>query len=139
MSRAAFFDALVNDSSLNDLGINDNTVFHNYSSEERPVDDGPFIILRWGEQARPLWQEVKAPVALRLWVHWPIQKTNDFTKLIKILDQIDSVVSNIRDVPGEDDYTLSFVQIGDRSIDLVDDGFDTITKNAGYELFSVQS
>jgi hypothetical protein len=137
MSRAAFYHALVNDLELvHTWGIKRGTVFHNYSSEERPCNTGPFIILRWTGQDRPRWQKVKAPDLVTVWVHWPIELSNDYFKLVRILDRIDEVVADLRDVPGSDGYILSFVQIGGRSGDFVDDGFGTITKNGVYEVFS---
>jgi hypothetical protein len=140
MSRAAFHDALCNDSELNSFGLDDDSIFHNWSSEELPREDGPFIILRWGRTPAPMFNgEVKGPESVRVWVHWPIKLTNDFFKIINILDAVDRVVKELRDVAGVDGYTLSFVTIGDRSEDFTDDGFGTITKNAEYQLFSVKS
>jgi hypothetical protein len=139
MSRAAFYDTLVTDPVLNGYGINEDTVFHSYANEERPSDVGPFIILRWGDRDRPQWVGVNSFERLTLWVHWPKELTVDYNKLIKILDQIDNIVTDLRDKAGEDGYTLSFVQVGGRSGDFLDDGFGTITKYAGYEVFSRQS
>ena len=137
MSRVAFQQCLVADPILNAMGLNDNTIFHNWSSEERPSNTTPFLILRWGTQDRPKFSgEVKSAVNLTIWVHWPHELTNDFTKLEKILDQIDNVVKDIRDVPGSDGYTISFVEIGGRSGDYVDDGFNTIAKTGDYEVYS---
>lgn len=135
-ARAAFAESLWADPVLNAAGLNDDTIFHNYSSEERPRDDGPFVIMRYGAQNRPAFRDVKSPEPVTVWVHWPIVLTNDYEKLIKILDRIDEVAGEIRDVPAHDDYILSFVEIGGRSADLVDDGFATITKNADYQLHS---
>lgn len=143
MSRAAFFEALVNDHQLNSIGVNNDTVYHNYSSEERPSDTTPFIILRWGVRQRPRWSDpdlvVNSPENLTVWVHWPRELTNDYTKLNGILDRIDEVSREIRDIPGSDGYTLSFVHIGDRSGDYLDAGFHTIAKNAAYEIHSRKS
>ncbi len=141
MSRAAFFTSITSDDDLNDLGINDNTVFHNYSLEERPVDNGPFVILRWGEDAGLSWgsEKLRAPVQLVAWVHYPIKLTNDYGKLVNILDKMDDLIFDMRDVAGVDGYTLSFVKIGGRSADLLDDGFETIVKTASYEVHSRRS
>lgn len=140
MSRAAFFEALVSDPSLNLIGIDDGTVYHNYSSEERPSDTTPFIILRWGVRQRPRWSDpdlvVNSPENLTLWVHWPRELTSDYTKLNMILDRVDEVSRNISDLPGSDGETLSFVHIGERSGDYLDSGFHTIAKTASYELHS---
>lgn len=141
MSRAAFFDALVGNPELNGYGINEDTVFHNWSNEERPTDNTPFVILRWEDEAKPIWgsERERGPRNLTLWVHWPLQVTNDFSKINAVLDKIDDVVVDLRDVAGSDGYTLSFVQLGGRSPDLVDDGFETITRNASYQIYSVPS
>jgi hypothetical protein len=139
MSRAAFFDALVADLDLNALGINEDSVFPNYSKEERPTDNGPFFILRWNGQEAPMWQNVKRPETLTFWVHYPAELTSDYGRLIKILDAVDDVVKNWRDLAGDDNYTLSFVQIGNRSADFYDDGFNTISKNGTYEVHSRRS
>jgi len=138
--RGPFLDALVADPILNGYGVNDNTVFHNWSSEERPSDSTPFLILRWGTQDAPLFGgEVKSPIRLTIWVHWPREVTNDYTKLEKVLDQIDVVVKEIRDLTGTEGETISFVTIGGRSGDYVDDGFNTITKTGDYELYPRQN
>lgn len=139
--RAAFFDALVADPILSAMNINDETVFHNWSNEERPTNATPFVILRWGVQGRPPfgWDSPKASEQVTVWVHWPREVTNDFEKLEKVLDAIDDVCREMRDLPGNDNYTLSFVDIGGRSPDLTDDGFNTITKNGTYEVFSRRS
>lgn len=140
MSRAAFIDALTGDAGLNNLGLDDESIFHNWSSEERPTSTGPFIILRYGPTNRPMFNgELKSPERVTLWVHIPLQITNDYTEIIEILDRVDTVLKELRDTPGSDGYTLSFVDIGGRSGDLVDDGFGTITKNADYELHSTKS
>lgn len=140
MSRRAFIEALWDDAELNSIGLTRDTIFHNWSSEERPTDQGPFIILRWGVTPPGFFNgEVKAPESLRVWVHWPIQVTNDFSKIIGVLDRVDDVVRELRDVNGNDGYTLSFVEIGGRSEDITDDAFGTITKNADYKLHSTRN
>jgi hypothetical protein len=136
MSRAAVFEALVNDSVLNGLGINENSVFHNYSLEERPIAFGPFIILRWGDTDRPPWAGVKAPVRLVLWAHLPLEVTTDFSRLEKILDACDNALKSVEDVSGSDGYTVTCVRATGRSGDFKDDGFQTISKNSGYEVLS---
>ena len=139
MSRAAFFDLLTSNPELNALNINEDTVFPNYANEERPSDSTPFIILRWGETGRPNWGSAKSPEPVTIWVHWPAELTNDYTKLITILDKIDDVVRGARDVVGQDDYTLSFVEVLGRSADFLDQGFNTIAKNGTYQVFSRRS
>lgn len=141
MSRAAFFNALVSDPTLNGYGFNDNTVFHNWSNEERPTNASAFAILRWGDEGAPIWgsEPERGPRQVNVWVHFPAELTTDFDKVNRVLDRIDAVARELRDAPGEDNYTLSFVKVGGRSGDLVDDGFNTITRNGSYDIYQVQS
>lgn len=139
MSRAAVFDAITTNEELNSIGINENSVFHNYSLEERPINAGPFIIFRWGEVDSPPFNGVKSPVRLTLWTHWPLEETNDFSKIDKVIDICDSVLSDLTDSSGIDGYTVTCIRPTGRSGDLKDDGFQTITKNAGYEVLSRRS
>jgi hypothetical protein len=142
MSRAAFFDALAQDEWLNSIGVKDDpdmpTLCQNYSSEERPSNGKPFVILRWNGQARPPWQDpdapTKSPDTVTVWAHWPKELSNDYNDVIKILDRVDDIVRLLRDVNGSDGYTLNFVTIGSRSGDFLDNGFNTISKNANYEV-----
>lgn len=135
MSRAAVFETLANDSQLNSLGINRDSIFHNFSLEERPIATGPFVILRWGTQDAPYWQTVKAPERLTVWAHWPLEMTEDYMKLQAMLDNCDAALTGVQDVVGVDGNTLSFVRMTGRSSDFKDDGFNTISRNAGYDVF----
>jgi hypothetical protein len=136
MSRAAIFDLLVANEDLNSIGIDEDSVFHNYSLEERPIQSGPFLILRWGEVDRPPFFGVKSPVRLTLWIHWPLEETNDFSKIDKAIDICDEILSDMSNSSGIDGYTVTCVRPTGRSGDMKDDGFQTITKNAGYEVLS---
>lgn len=141
MSRAAVFNLLTEDPELNDLGINSDTVFHNWSSEERPSNTSAFAILRWENEEKPIWGSEKERNVRRLtlWVHWPRELTNDFNRVTEVLERADEVLGAARDVPGDDGYSLSFVDFGGRSADIVDEGFNTITRNANYGIYSVSS
>lgn len=141
MSRNALLAKLLADPILSGYGLTDDTVFHNYNSEERPSNSSPFVILRWGDEDPPIWgsEPERGPRQLTLWVHWPRELSTKFSKINAVLDQIDTVLRDSRDVVGDDGYTLSFVQIGGRSADLEDEGFQTITRNASYQVYSVPS
>lgn len=139
MSRAAIYDTLINNEELNSIGIDSTSVFQNYTLEERPIDTGPFIILRWGEIDRPPFNGAKSPVRLTLWMHWPLEETNDFSRIDKAFDICDSILIDLNSVAGVDGYTVTNVRSTGRSGDLKDDGFQTITKNAGYEVLSRRS
>lgn len=137
MSRAAFFDAIAQDSTLNGLGINNATVFHNWAKEERPTATGPFVCLQWANEAKPVWgsEPERGPRELTAWVHVPLEITNDFNEVTAVMNAIDAVADGLRDVAGSDGYTLSFVRLGGRSGDLTDDKMNTITRNAGFSIY----
>lgn len=145
MSRAAVFDALVNSAALNDLGIDENSVFHNYNLEQRPISyAGPFVILRWETSDPPVFRDsdagdVKSPMRLTIWANYPVEMTNDFARLDNVLDLCDSALAGLRDTEGTDGYTVTHVRAMGRSSDLQDDGFQTITKNSGYEVLARRS
>ena len=147
MSRAAFFDALASNAYLNSLGLVDDsehpTIVHNWLLEERPSDTTPFIVLRWGSTPPPRNQDpdfvVKSPESVTVWVNWPKELSSDYNDLVKILDEIDSIARTLRDTAGSDGYTLSFVQIGERSDDLMDEGFHTIAKTGVYQIHSIKT
>lgn len=141
MSRASVYQSLIADTELNSLGLNDDTIVVNYNNDERPSDTGVFAVLRWGRLGAPLFgSNVRAPEDLSIWVHMARETgSEDYGVLIDALDQFDATLSSLRDVAGADGYTLSFVRIGDRSGDLVDDGFNTITKYGNYQVFSRKS
>lgn len=136
MSRVVVFEAIASNEELNSLGIQESSIFHNYSLEERPITGGPFIILRWGEMDRPPFPEVKSPVRLTLWAHWPLEETNDFTRIDRLIDICDEALESIVDTSGSDGYTVTCVRSLGRSGDFKDDGFQTISKNSSYEVLA---
>lgn len=139
MSRVVVFEALTSNTDLNSVGIDEDSIFHNYSLEERPITGGPFIILRWGEMDRPPFPNVKSPVRLTLWAHWPLEETNDFTRVDHIIDTCDKVLESVSNVSGTDGYTVTCIRSLGRSGDFKDDGFQTITKNSSYEVLARES
>lgn len=138
MSRAAVFNLLANDSQLNSIGFDVNSIHHNYTLEERP-NDTPFIILQWGTEDPPPFDDPDNPTRsaerLSLWMHFPVTVTEDFSEIKHGLDRCDTVFRAARDIVGNDGYTLSFVRIIGRSSDFRDPGYETISRNAGYEIY----
>lgn len=138
MSRAAIYQSLIDDADLNSLGLVEDTIEVNYNNDERP--GSKFAILRWGPREAPVYESANGPESLTIWVHIAREIAgSDYDPIIKALDQFDETLSSLRDVAGVDGCTLSFVRVGDRSSDLVDDGFNTITKYANYQVFSRKS
>lgn len=136
MSRALVLASLRGDSQLNDLVVPQN-IITNYSKEGRP--DGtnalPFIILRWGEQNALL--RGRGPRDLTVWAHYPAEKSTDYSKVDAILSRVEEILLPIADEPGEDGYTITDISpAGGWSPDLFDEGFNTIVRNAAFNVLS---
>jgi len=82
------------------------------------------------------WQTVKEPVRLYISAHMPIEVMDDFSYIDHILDACDSALRPMWDIVGEDGYTVSQIRVCGRSADVKDQGFQTITKNAAYQVLS---
>ena len=138
MSRAAVFDALLGDATLNGM-VNPANVLVNYNFEGRPnnLQSGPFLVLRWGSMLpRGVMFEggSKGPRLLTIWAHWPEEKTTDFVRLDKILDRVRKILTPLEDIIGGDGYRLTNVKFVGASEDMKDPGFKTITRNAAFEV-----
>ena len=143
MSRAAVFDALSGDTALNALGISEDTIFPNFSSDTRPVGNGAFLILRWEEST--LYSQTytgmqnglnRAPRVLTVWAHIPIEVSTDFVRIDQILDSVDEVLLPMEHVEGSDGMTVTCIRPSGKSADQKDEGYNTITRNAAYGVLS---
>lgn len=146
MSRDAVYRAIVDDEELNELGINVSTVFPNYASDDRPSDSGLFLILRWESQPYLGASTLggfgsgtgmgRGARDLTIWAHLPKEESSDFTRLDAVLDRLDELFREMEHVAGADGYTLTCIRPTGRSSDFRDNGFDTITRNAGYKVLA---
>jgi hypothetical protein len=132
---AAQGGSLANYEPLNDIGVDRDSIFHNYSLEDRPVEGVPFVILNWLDSPPRFWDGVKAPEKLDLWMNIPKEITEDFMTLNSYLDLVDDCFDELQDVAGVDGYTLSFISDNGRSKDIEDKGFKTIARSAHYNVF----
>lgn len=141
MSRAAIYSAISSDDALNDLGIDEDSLFTNYSMDEKPLESGPFVILRWEDQKPPVFSDVDQPITksartLTVWAHYPVESSTDFTRVDAILNRIDEVLRVLEQVSGDDGEIVTLVTVFGRSGDLHDEAFKTISRNARYEVLS---
>jgi hypothetical protein len=132
MSRQAVYQAIVNDSILNDLRISQSNVFSNYTKDTTPVRGDPFVILRWEE--RPMRGNMQGPQILTVWAHWPKEDSTDYSLLDAILQGIINVLKPMEHVDGEDGNIVTSIRFTGWGRDLFDPGFDTITKNIAFEV-----
>lgn len=142
MSRDAVYQAIVNDPTLNDLGIDTTSVFPNFSMDQRPPVGGLFVILRWEDQSfvgKGTFAGTRRGIGSRnltVWVHIAKTESSDFTRIDAAHDQIEKVLTELEHVPGDDNYTITCIYATGRGGDLRDDGFDTLTRNAAFSVLS---
>jgi hypothetical protein len=136
MSRAAVYDAILVDPSLQSLGFDSSSVKVNYSGDQRPTDT-MFMVLSWGNEAEGLrgddvfYRPVKL---LTIWVHMYKQFSTDFVRIDSVFDILDIVIGCMIDVDGTDGYTLSQAIPGTRSRDLRDDAYQTLCRSSSYRI-----
>lgn len=134
------FEKISQDETLqNDFGITENNIFELQSLDERPVDDGYFIIINWQEstvysQTYTGMQNgiTKAPRVMMVWVHTPKDKSRDYRPLDQILNRIDAILLPVEQEIGSDGMRVTCIAKQGRSGNLIDDGWKTITRNATY-------
>lgn len=132
MSRAAIYQAISNDTELNEMGIDEDHVFPNYSLDGSPSRES-FVILRWEEQ-RLNASVRRGPQRLTVWAHSPVERSTDFSDLDRILARIKEVLEPMEQVEGEDGFVVTSVRFTGFGGDLKDPGYNTITKNSAFEV-----
>lgn len=139
MSRAAIYTALTTDPQLIALGIGPDEVFVNHALDT-PPRDGKFVIIRWAEHnpRGALGKHKRGPRNMVVWAHIPREESLDHADLDPILNRIREVLEGLTHVAGSDGYTVTMVTWTGDSADLTDIGYDTIVRNAGFEVLSRQ-
>jgi hypothetical protein len=136
MSRAAIYDAIVNEPLLTDLGFDKSSVLVNYDGDQRP-NDTMFMVLTWNQDSEGLRGDdiCFIPVkSLTIWVHVYKQFSTDFLRIDNVLNILDAVLGSMIDVGGTDGVTLSQAIPGIRSRDLKDDAYQTICRSSSYKI-----
>jgi hypothetical protein len=134
MSRAVVIQAIINDSVLSAKGFDASSVRTNYDGEQRPSDH-MFMVLRWG----PLDLDpriLRGTKKLTIWVHMYREFSTDYVRIDNVIDRLESVLTDIIDVPGEDGFTLTLVEPDGASEDLKDDGYQTICRSVSFRVLS---
>lgn len=134
MSRAAVIDAIINDTVLSALGFDASNVKSNYDGEQRPSDQ-MFMVLRWGAlELDP--RILRGTKKLTIWVHVYREFSTDYVRVDNVIDRLQTVLTDMIDVPGDDGFTLTLVEPDGASEDLKDDGYQTICRAASFRVLS---
>jgi hypothetical protein len=123
--RQLVFQAIINDSVMNSLGITDGSSF---SVDVDTPETRPFLQLRWGRNNEGL--DVVTRRDLVVWVH---DHPGDYEKIDSIVLRLRALLPSL--VPSSDGrgWIAGVQWLGD-SEDLTDDGHRTIARNSSFVL-----
>ena len=136
MSRAAVIELLGNDEVLGEAPYNiaEQNIFPTFAmqgSRRQPIEaDDYFIILRWEETL----DTIGDVQVLTIWVHRSRSKGVNFKALRDMLWRIKQVLETSTSVVGSDGDTMTQARFKGMGPDLADEGYDTLTKYAIFEV-----
>lgn len=137
MSRALILDSLRADGPLGQL-VPTSNIIADPTGEGRPSELVPmnFIVLRWEEQD---WNETvkRGPRNLTIWVHTPKEISDSYNDIDKILVRVSQIIGGIEQQTGADGWRVTMAWAsGGWSGDLVDEGYNTICRNAAFKVLT---
>lgn len=139
MARAAVLSLLRGDTELATLGGTGFVVQAGFSYDQRPNDAGAFIVIMWRHTDFDDGVQSNAERHFDLYVHIPVKVSTDFGRIDNILDQVDKIFAAVQDGPpvvGGDGVQLDYVGFEGRGMDMTDDGYQTICRQASYMALS---
>lgn len=143
MSRAVVYSMLTTDVRMTDLGFHADpqaNVIVNYDGEQRPpitiTSDNPmFLVIRWlNEDFDPMMK--RGPRHFDIWLHMAREFSTDYTRIDDVIEVLDDVLTNILDTPGADGRSVTTIEQEGRSMDLQDDIYQTVCRQASYKMIS---
>lgn len=127
--RAIVYSALAEDPVIESLGVK---VMPNFGFDDPPRS--PFIVLRWGIEG--IRRSVsRGPRILEVWAHIPTSISRDFDDVDAIINRVISVLESIEQEEGFSER-VTCIQYSGTGPDVEDPGYNTITRNAGFEILA---
>lgn len=127
--RAIVYNLLAEDQELQSMEVK---VMPNFGFDDPPRS--PFIVLRWGSEG--LRRAVgKGPRTLEVWAHIPTSISRDFDQVDAIITRVKEVLSTVEQVSGFGEQVTCITYSG-TGPDVEDPGYNTITRNAGFEILA---
>jgi hypothetical protein len=124
-SRAAFAQIVYQDPAMQGLGFIEGRVWAS-NALDTPSPNTPFIII--SSEGKEKAFGVVGVDLVTYWVHLPRNVVRDYGIIDLALDRIEELLLSAVHFVGEDGYVLSGASWVDRSRDLIDESFNTITK-----------
>lgn len=126
--RAAIRTAIVNDATLQSLGVVPEAV---YAGDVDTPPERPYVVLRWGSTGNTGIAQVQ-PRFLTVWVH---DKPNDYELVDAIIRRIRTVLAGLIGTAHDTGWFVDIEWTGD-SDDLVDESHGTILRQSRYTLMT---
>jgi hypothetical protein len=133
--RDAVFTLLSTDTQLQTLGGTGFVVVPNFAGDQRPNDAGAFIVITWGITDFKQAIQANGPHHFDVYANIPVALSTDFVRIDAILDRCDDIFGAVEDgdpVVGGDGYQLEYVGFQGRSLDMTDEGYQSICRSASY-------
>ena len=126
-ARAAIHSLLENDPILGNIGVE---AVYPANAVDTPAED-LFVIVRWGEGAVAF--KTRGSDRLAVWAH---DKNRDYGRIDEVLERVKTLLTETLHRPGADGYTFTMAEWNGNGPDLVDGGYNTVTR---YSEFTVVS
>lgn len=107
-------------------------IYESQSLDSRPHDDGYFITVNMEESTISNRAIARGPRTVTIAVHHNAEIDRDYAPITMLLNLVDKALLPIDDEIGEDGVRVSQVKRGGRSGNLLDEGWNTITRTATY-------
>lgn len=132
MMPSIIAELLENDSDLSALLGNGASVFELQSVDERPKQDGYFIIIDMQEGDYVPFPGHIGPRTMQIWVHNPLDNDRDYRPINRILNRIDDLILPIENQIGTDGVRCTSITQHSRSRNTYDPAWKTTTRAALY-------
>lgn len=135
---AGVYELLAGDPRLVVLGISGQRIKEMQSVDQRPFDDGVFIVVSFEEQSLiPTLN--RGPRVLTLWVHSCDDLNRDYRPVDRILSVIDDVFVSVEHYTGSDGVRITGFRRQGRSGNLRDPGWRSIARTATFDVLYDES
>ena len=135
---AGVYELLAGQPRMVALGISGQRIIELQSTDEKPFDDGVFVVVNFEEQSLiPTLN--RGPRVVTLWVHSCDDRSRDYRPIDRILGTIDRVFADVEHYTGSDGVRITGFRHQGRSGNLRDPGWNTIARTATYSILYDES
>lgn len=133
MGRVALMERLLTYPAIQEAGITMDHIWPNFALDISPRTDGLFMVLRWGANLAAFGNR-SGKRSLTVWVYQPRQMGTDYTAIDLMIGHVIECLIDTVHFEGSDGSVLSCADFNGLSADLVDEGYDTIARNADFSV-----